>query len=433
MDRCVKIEHARILGGLNWAGVNTGIIFGPKVRVACKRLLHGGSDKFGFDTRCLHAGQIPDARDRCARPADLPDDVVRVRQRGSRRKPVQSADFRQRLLAHLQSDGCRARGTRRFAGGRTRRASPPRPAWPRRWSRCSRSPRTATTSSRRARSTVELIRSSPSRLPSSVSKPPSSTLRIPRISGALSSRTPRPSMPRRSATRSSTSLDIAAVAAIAHDAGVPLVIDNTLASPYLCRPIEHGADIVIHSVTKYLGGHGTTMGGVVVESGKFDWGNGKFPQMTTPSRGYHGVIFHEIVRRFRLHHEGAHGDDAHARTDAVAVFGILAAARASRRCTCACRAIASRRLRSQRISRSIRASNGSTIRCCRGNGEESRARRYLPHGAGGILTFGVRGGARSGGTFHRIGAVPVAPRQCRRRQDAGHSPGIDHASPTRRG
>ena len=70
-------------------------------------------------------------------------------------------------------------------------------------------------------------------------------------------------------------LDIAAVAKVAHDAGVPLVIDNTLASPYLCRPIEHGADIVIHSVTKYLGGHGTTMGGVIVESGKFDWGNGK--------------------------------------------------------------------------------------------------------------------------------------------------------------
>ena len=89
-----------------------------------------------------------------------------------------------------------------------------------------------------------------------------------------------------------------AAAAIAHDAGIPLVIDNTLASPWLCRPIEHGADIVIHSVTKYLGGHGTTMGGVLVESGKFDWGNGKFPQMTTPSRGYHGVIFHETFGDF---------------------------------------------------------------------------------------------------------------------------------------
>ena len=79
---------------------------------------------------------------------------------------------------------------------------------------------------------------------------------------------------------------------------MPLVIDNTLASPYLCRPIEHGADIVVHSATKYLGGHGTTMGGVVVESGRFPWDNGKFPQMTEPSRGYHGVIFHETFGDF---------------------------------------------------------------------------------------------------------------------------------------
>ncbi len=93
-------------------------------------------------------------------------------------------------------------------------------------------------------------------------------------------------------------LDIAAVAAIAHEAGVPLVIDNTFASPYLCRPFEHGADIVVHSATKYLGGHGTTMGGVVVESGKFDWDNGKFPQMTEPSRGYHGVRFYETFGDF---------------------------------------------------------------------------------------------------------------------------------------
>ena len=120
--------------------------------------------------------------------------------------------------------------------------------------------------------------------------------------------------------------DLAAIAEIAHDAGVPLVVDNTLASPYLCRPFEHGADIVIHSVTKYLGGHGTTMGGILVESGKFPWNNGHFPQMTEPSRGYHGVRLLRDVRRLRLHHEGAHGDDAHARAHAVAAFRVPAAA-----------------------------------------------------------------------------------------------------------
>lgn len=83
--------------------------------------------------------------------------------------------------------------------------------------------------------------------------------------------------------------DIAGLADVAHAAGIPLVVDSTLATPYLCRPLEHGADIVIHSVTKFLGGHGTTLGGVVVEKGTFDWGNGNFPQMTEPVDSYGGI------------------------------------------------------------------------------------------------------------------------------------------------
>ncbi|WP_435745615.1 O-acetylhomoserine aminocarboxypropyltransferase/cysteine synthase family protein [Microbacterium sp. PMB16] len=83
--------------------------------------------------------------------------------------------------------------------------------------------------------------------------------------------------------------DIEGLAAVAHEAGVPLVVDATLATPYLARPLEHGADIVIHSVTKFLGGHGTTLGGVVIEKGTFDWGNGKFPQMTEPVESYGGI------------------------------------------------------------------------------------------------------------------------------------------------
>ena len=93
-------------------------------------------------------------------------------------------------------------------------------------------------------------------------------------------------------------LDIEPVAAIAHAAQIPLMIDNTMASPYLCRPFDWGADIVVHSATKYIGGHGTTIGGVLVESGKFDWGNGKFPDMVAPSKGYHGVKFWETFGDF---------------------------------------------------------------------------------------------------------------------------------------
>ncbi len=93
-------------------------------------------------------------------------------------------------------------------------------------------------------------------------------------------------------------LDIAAVADVAHAHGVPLVIDNTVPSPFLCQPIAHGADVVVHSATKYLAGHGTTLGGVVVESGRFPWDNGKFPGMTQPSPGYHGVKFYETFGDF---------------------------------------------------------------------------------------------------------------------------------------
>ena len=93
-------------------------------------------------------------------------------------------------------------------------------------------------------------------------------------------------------------LDIAAIADVAHAHGLPLIIDNTVPSPFLCNPIAFGADVVVHSATKYLAGHGTTLGGVIVESGKFPWDNGKFPGMTEPSAGYHGVKFYETFGDF---------------------------------------------------------------------------------------------------------------------------------------
>ena len=91
-------------------------------------------------------------------------------------------------------------------------------------------------------------------------------------------------------------LDIEAVAAIAHEAGIPLIVDNTMATPYLIRPIDHGADIVVHSATKFIGGHGTSIGGVVVDSGKFDWAqNDKFPGLVEPDASYHGLKFYEAL------------------------------------------------------------------------------------------------------------------------------------------
>ena len=97
-------------------------------------------------------------------------------------------------------------------------------------------------------------------------------------------------------------LDIEAVAKIAHEHNIPLVIDNTFATPYVCRPIDYGADIVVHSLTKFMGGHGTSIGGMIVDGGKFDWSKGKFPQLTEPSPAYHGMKFCEVFGEHRLHH-----------------------------------------------------------------------------------------------------------------------------------
>lgn len=91
-------------------------------------------------------------------------------------------------------------------------------------------------------------------------------------------------------------IDLEAIAAVAHAHGIPLIVDSTFATPYLLRPIEHGADVVVHSATKFIGGHGTVMGGVIVDSGKFDWvQNDKFPGLTQPNPSYHGVVFSEAV------------------------------------------------------------------------------------------------------------------------------------------
>lgn len=91
-------------------------------------------------------------------------------------------------------------------------------------------------------------------------------------------------------------VDFAAIAKIAHEHGIPLMVDNTVTSPMLFRPIEHGADIVVHSATKVIGGHGTSIGGIIVDSGKFDWNNGKFPELTEPNESYHGMKFYEAFK-----------------------------------------------------------------------------------------------------------------------------------------
>ncbi len=191
-------------------------------------------------------------------------------------------------------------------------------------------------------------------------------------------------------------LDIEAVAGIAHAHGIPLVVDNTLASPYLCRPIAHGADIVVHSVTKYLGGHGTTMGGVVVESGKFPWDNGKFPGMTEPSKGYHGVRFYETFGDF--------GFTMKARMEIARTLGPTLAPLSAWLLLQGVETLPVRMDRhvqnAQRVAEFLAAHPRVSWVNYPGlpsSPYHALARKYLPKGAGGILSFGVRPADGSGG------------------------------------
>jgi O-acetylhomoserine (thiol)-lyase len=193
-------------------------------------------------------------------------------------------------------------------------------------------------------------------------------------------------------------LDIAAVAKIAHEANIPLMIDNTFASPYLCRPIEHGADIVVHSATKFIGGHGTSIGGVIVDSGRFPWENGGFPQLLEPSKGYHGIRFRETF-----------GDIAYivkARVEGLRDFGPALSPFNS---FLFLQGLETLNLRMDRHSSNALAvaehlSGHPHVSWVNYPGLASSpynklAQKYLLSGAGAILTFGIRGGLEAGRRF----------------------------------
>lgn len=193
-------------------------------------------------------------------------------------------------------------------------------------------------------------------------------------------------------------LDIEMVAGVAHAAGIPLIVDNTFPTPYLCRPIEWGADIVVHSATKFIGGHGTSIGGVLVESGKFPWDNGKFPGMIEPSEGYHGVKFFETFGDF--------GFTMKARVETLRTLGPALSPfnaflflqgletlplRMDRHCANA-QAVAEFLLGHPQVSW-VRFPGLPSDRY------HARAQKYLPKGPSAIMSFGVKGGMAAGVKF----------------------------------
>ena len=188
-------------------------------------------------------------------------------------------------------------------------------------------------------------------------------------------------------------LDVAAVADVAHEAGVPLIVDNTLPTPYLLRPIEYGADVIVHSATKFIGGHGTTIGGAIVDSGKFDWkASGRFPDFTEPDPSYHGVRYVDAV-----------GPLAYVIKARVQLLRDVGAALSPFNAFLLLQGLETLGLRIERHSaNALRVAeflrDHPKVLWVRypglpGDPAYAKAQRYLPKGAGAILTFGVKGGA----------------------------------------
>jgi O-acetylhomoserine (thiol)-lyase len=190
--------------------------------------------------------------------------------------------------------------------------------------------------------------------------------------------------------------DVEAIAAVAHGAGIPLIVDNTLATPYLWRPFESGADIAIHSATKFLGGHGNSIGGVIVDSGRFDWAqNDKFPALTEPSEGYHGLRFYETFgdMAFAVACRAVGLRDLGPALSPFNAFLILTGIetlplRMERHCANAL-AVAAYLKDHKKVAWVSYAG-------LPGDRYHALARRYLPKGAGAVFTFGLKGGYDAG-------------------------------------
>ncbi|MCB1742840.1 MAG: O-acetylhomoserine aminocarboxypropyltransferase/cysteine synthase, partial [Gammaproteobacteria bacterium] len=193
-------------------------------------------------------------------------------------------------------------------------------------------------------------------------------------------------------------LDFQAVADVAHAAGLPLIVDNTFPTPYLCRPLDHGADIVLHSATKWIGGHGTSIGGVLVESGRFPYDNGKFPGMTEPSKGYHGVRFYETFGDFGL--------TMRARCEVLRTFG---PSLSPFNAFLFLQGLESLHVRMDRhvhnaleVARFLQTHplvEWVNYPGLPDNPNHELARRYMPKGPSSILTFGIKGGVEAGERF----------------------------------
>jgi O-acetylhomoserine (thiol)-lyase len=193
-------------------------------------------------------------------------------------------------------------------------------------------------------------------------------------------------------------LDIEAAAKIAHEANLPLVIDNTFATPYLCRPIDFGADIVVHSLTKFMGGHGTSIGGIIVDGGRFDWSKGNFPLLTKPSPAYHGMVFWDVFKEIafiiRARVEGLRdlGPCMSPFNAFLFLQGIETLGMRMDRHVANALAVAEH-LESHKQVKWVK------YPALKSNPYHALAQKYMPKGAGAVFSFGIDGGYDAGKKF----------------------------------
>ena len=261
--------------------------------------------------------------------------------------------------------------------------------------------RPATTSCRQRRSTAARTTSSTTRCPSWASRSRSSTTPTTWTPGVpLRARTPRPSSVRRSPTREPTSSTSRASPAVAHEIGVPLIVDNTVATPYLIQPLKHGADIVVHSATKYLGGHGTAVAGVIVDGGTFDWAANaeRFPEFSEPDPSYHGLVYTEAL-----------GNLAYIIKARIQLLRDLGSAVAPFNAFLIAQGLETLSLRIERHVQNAKAiaewlEQHPQVESVNYSGLPSspwyeRGQKYAPNGTGAVLSFEIVGGLEAGKRF----------------------------------
>jgi O-acetylhomoserine (thiol)-lyase len=400
MDRCPKIEYGRLGGELGWSGVNTGLVLNqapeaPRAKDRKTRELPPRNLDYGFETRAIHAGAAPDPTT------------------GARITPIYQTS------SYVFEDAEQAASLfnlHTFGNIYTRLTNPTISVLEERVATLEGGRAAVAASSGHAGQFLTfftLLEPGDEFLASRNLYGGSLTqfgLSFKKLGWTCHFVDPKdPDNFRKALTPRCKAIfveslanpggiivDLEAVAKVAHEAGIPLVVDNTLATPYLCRPFEWGADIVCHSTTKFLAGHGNSLGGVVVESGKFDWAqNDKFPSMTQPEPAYHGLTFYETFGDF--------GFTTKARAVALRDFGPTMAPMNAFLTITGIETLPLRMERhvanAQKVAEFLEAHPKVAWVSYAGLASSpyrDLAAKYLPKGAGSVFTFGVKGGYEAG-------------------------------------